>query len=914
MGNRRIQFIGSQEGREVLGEPGAKKRPHMPYVKIQQAEPININITQIEVSEFPTVKVYVQVTDENGEGITGLTATNFTVTEQGQDEPSPTTEQILGIEEIAGETKISVALVIDSSGSMNGGLVAAKEAAKTFVDSMSDTDQACVIDFDDDATLEQALTSDKEALKAAIDGMVDRGWTAMYDGVYLGLEQLASVTGVKALIVLTDGDDNNSFHTNTHVIDYAKTLGTPIYSIGLGSDLDPTRLQELSDNTGGRYYESPTPDDLQQLYQEIAVAIRNQYVISYTTHNSAKDERSRTITVTATVNSISASDADTFRSPFVRLWVDIVGREQIRLGREQTYWIRYGNTGNVSVEFAIVNIELSPNLDAIQVKTEENIIWDKSTNTDDALIIIISDVSAGEVRSLKITLEATSPGTLIGVFIKTATVKFLRDVMFNIFKHKCDIYLSPDAPFWEKWRTVILEGIKFTLEQYKEHPIENILTLFFGTTLRGAADYMENTYGLVQEAKNIRDLWSNVVAIGGFSTALGENFLDQLPPPDQSSEKPVEVRFSLDPNDKVGYTGFGSQHYIPLADQELLYIIYFENLETATAPAENIQITDYLDPNLDWSWLQFGETSHPASISFDETSRGIAWTFNNINLPPNVNPPEGEGYVTFTIKPKKDLPSGTQIKNMATIDFEIGYPPDPMDTPEVINTIDSQIPTSSVNSLPGSQSSTSFEVSWSGSDDENGSGIRDYTIYVSDNYGPYEPWLTNSTDTSASFAAEIGHTYEFYSIARDNVGNVEYTPSEPDATTMVTSPSREDEGKGGGCFIATAAYGSSLEPHVVILRDFRDRFLIHNKLGRIVINFYNKYSPFVADLISKHEPLRIAIRISLLPLVAFSYSMLHFGPIITVAVLGFIFGLPIFFFLFYRRKLRSCWIRISQRK
>jgi len=135
------------------------------------------------------------------------------------------------------------------------------------------------------------------------------------------------------------------------------------------------------------------------------------------------------------------------------------------------------------------------------------------------------------------------------------------------------------------------------------------------------------------------------------------------------------------------------------------------------------------------------------------------------------------------------------------------------------------------------------------------------------------------------------------------------------------TPDPIEWGNGGGggwdigpCFIATAAYSSQLHPHVKILRDFRDKYLMPYKFGRFFVDFYYKHSPFVANLVAKHKLLKIPARINLLPLVAFSYSMLHFGPIITAVMFIFIFTSPFFFVLFYRRKLRSCWIRIRQRK
>lgn len=94
-------------------------------------------------------------------------------------------------------------------------------------------------------------------------------------------------------------------------------------------------------------------------------------------------------------------------------------------------------------------------------------------------------------------------------------------------------------------------------------------------------------------------------------------------------------------------------------------------------------------------------------------------------------------------------------------------------------------------------------------------------------------------------------------------------------------------GGGGGCFIATAAYGSLLEPHVKILRHFRDRFLITNTAGTYFVKLYYKYSPPLADFISKHDNLRMLVRTALFPLVGFSWVALTFGifPVISLMLL-----------------------------
>jgi hypothetical protein len=97
-------------------------------------------------------------------------------------------------------------------------------------------------------------------------------------------------------------------------------------------------------------------------------------------------------------------------------------------------------------------------------------------------------------------------------------------------------------------------------------------------------------------------------------------------------------------------------------------------------------------------------------------------------------------------------------------------------------------PTSAVNPLPATTTSTSFTVSWSGSPGPGATSITSYEIFVSDDGGPFTPFLAQITATSATFTGQFGHTYGFYSVATDNLGDVQPTPTIAQATTSVTVP------------------------------------------------------------------------------------------------------------------------------
>jgi len=162
--------------------------------------------------------------------------------------------------------------------------------------------------------------------------------------------------------------------------------------------------------------------------------------------------------------------------------------------------------------------------------------------------------------------------------------------------------------------------------------------------------------------------------------------------------------------------------------------------------------------------------------------------------------------------------------------------------------------------------------------------------------------------TQVSVTATPNNGYQFNGWSEDISGisnPITITmDSDISITAHFTEISNESEDSGSfldkmNCFIATAAYGSPLHPYIDILRDFRDKYLMPNKLGRKLVGMYYKYSPFVANLIAKYKALKVIVRNQLIPLIVFSYSMIHFGPIITAIILFCIFSLPVFIIFRY---------------
>lgn len=131
----------------------------------------------------------------------------------------------------------------------------------------------------------------------------------------------------------------------------------------------------------------------------------------------------------------------------------------------------------------------------------------------------------------------------------------------------------------------------------------------------------------------------------------------------------------------------------------------------------------------------------------------------------------------------------------------------------------------------------------------------------------------------------------------------------PTSSGSAVTSSVGSSGGGGGCFIATAAYGSRLEPHVQILRQFRDVYLLPSRAGQTFVKVYYRYSPPVAAFIAEHEILRTSVRLILAPAVAVSYVALHTTAAQKVVIFMLIVGLMVagifYFAIGNRRRLHE---------
>lgn len=262
----------------------------------QQRQPIRSGVELVSLN--------VTVTDGAGKYATDLTQPDFEVFEDGAKQ-NPTyfsrTQQ-----------PISLALLLDTSASMEERMGIAQEAAIGFARQLHKDDEAEVIDFDSQVRILQNFTSDSAALEKAIRQTTANGSTSLYNALYIALKDLKKVKAQKesdirrqAIVLLSDGDDTSSLIEFDQVLDLAKRSETVIYSIGLRQGEIARRefkeaefvLKQLSSETGGKAFFPTDARELQKIYQSIWDELSSQYAIAYSSTNPKRDGAWRRIQV-----------------------------------------------------------------------------------------------------------------------------------------------------------------------------------------------------------------------------------------------------------------------------------------------------------------------------------------------------------------------------------------------------------------------------------------------------------------------------------------------------------------------------------------------------------------------------------------------------------------------------------------
>ncbi|MFC1792708.1 VWA domain-containing protein [Planctomycetota bacterium] len=245
--------------------------------------PLLVQITDVDTSYCPEIQAAVIVTDMNDEAITDLDASNFSVYENSILQSPVTVEPY--------SSSVCASLALDYSGSMEPAALEALEiAAIGFVDLMIPGDRGEIIKFAKGIEVMQEFTDDKnvliDAIQRATSPDFDSSATSFYDAIYQAISDASEQPcDSRVVIAMSDGRDNHSQpeHSATAVIDHASAMDIPVFTIGLGDEVDADKLIAIATETGGIYYFAPTPEDLAATYQKIAGTLNAQYIVKYNT-------------------------------------------------------------------------------------------------------------------------------------------------------------------------------------------------------------------------------------------------------------------------------------------------------------------------------------------------------------------------------------------------------------------------------------------------------------------------------------------------------------------------------------------------------------------------------------------------------------------------------------------------------
>ena len=238
------------------------------------------------------VSVRVTVTDPVNRYVVGLEGEHFRIFE---DKVEQTISHFF-----SNKAPISVGIILDVSGSMKDKIASAHSSVVRFLEAGNEEDEYFLIVFNERGTVVQDFTSGSKDIQNQVAISTPKGRTALYDAIYLGLEKMRQAQqNKKALIIITDGEDNSSRYTFGEVKEFAKESDVQIYVIGERSELGYGRaiVAQIGRLTGGRAFFTRSFKQLDYFIDLIHAELRHQYVLGYIPNNTDFDEKWRKIKV-----------------------------------------------------------------------------------------------------------------------------------------------------------------------------------------------------------------------------------------------------------------------------------------------------------------------------------------------------------------------------------------------------------------------------------------------------------------------------------------------------------------------------------------------------------------------------------------------------------------------------------------
>ena len=239
------------------------------------------------------VLIPVSVTDPSSHYVLGLERQNFRLLEDN-------VEQIIA-HFSSEDAPLSVGLLLDTSGSIGTKFDTSRKAVGEFLKTLNLSDESFLVEFSDRAELTVPFTRDTSDIEKKLGSAKTAGLTALLDAVHLGLQEMKKASNPrKALLIISDGGDNNSRYTSKQIEDLVREADVQIYAMGVFEPLlslgltpaemsGPRLLAEISEQTGGRALAARGLRDLPGIAERIGLELRNQYLLAYSPANRAND-------------------------------------------------------------------------------------------------------------------------------------------------------------------------------------------------------------------------------------------------------------------------------------------------------------------------------------------------------------------------------------------------------------------------------------------------------------------------------------------------------------------------------------------------------------------------------------------------------------------------------------------------
>ena len=266
---------------------------------------INVEITNINIDNFPGIHIFARVTDDEGLYIPDLGDANFEIRENG-------TPVSFAVEAHFGY--MAVSLVMDQSGSMAGNEQDVIDACNYFVDGLDILDKGAIVKFATTSYVDVQMTYDKDLLYQSIAGYIASGMTDLWDAIYLGIEECYCEPEKKAVVVFTDGQDNQPGVFAAQIPEFAGTDIT-IYTIGIGSSISEDSLIYVAEATGGFYLPIEDPSQMAAVLEDIREDIGNLYDLYYTSPDPAPNGTVRLLELVCTFQSQADWDTSSYIAP-----------------------------------------------------------------------------------------------------------------------------------------------------------------------------------------------------------------------------------------------------------------------------------------------------------------------------------------------------------------------------------------------------------------------------------------------------------------------------------------------------------------------------------------------------------------------------------------------------------------------